>query len=335
MRATQQDVAEEAGVSRALVSLVFRDSPKVAPDTRDRVLAAAKKLGYRPNALARSLASKENRTFGVFVYDATNPHLGELYAAVAHAAEQSGYDFLAAPGFGSAAAEPHLVSTLLAHQVAGLVLLSPEMSARQLRPLVDERPSVMISGHSTITGLDSVTTDEVAALRPVISRLVDLGHRDILHVTGGPERSGRERNQGYQSAMREAGLPPRIIEARFSAEAGRHAAESLLSTGPLPTAIIAANDLVALGVMSALMSAGLRVPEDVSIVGYDDTPTAALEMVQLASVRQEVQALARAGVDLLLNRMANPGLKTDRRHLPATFVERRSIGPAPRRRIKL
>lgn len=335
MRPTQSDVAAEAGVSRALVSLVFRDSPKVAPQTRERVLAAAKRLGYRPNALARSLASKENRTFGVFVYDARNPHLGELYESVARIAVQQGHELLVAPGYAETDQEPALITTLLAHQVAGLILLSPEISSRRLRPLVADRPSVLVSGTSTITGLDSVTTDEIAALRPVISRLVELGHRDILHVSGGPERSGRERSDGFRAAMAEAGLEPEIIEARFSEEAGRRAAEQLLTERRMPTAIIAANDLIGIGVMSALMSAGIRVPEDVSIVGYDDSPVAGLEMVQLASVRQEVDALARAGFDLLLNRMANPELKTDRRHLPATFVERRSIGRARKRRLKL
>ncbi len=335
VRPTQSDVAAEAGVSRALVSLVFRDSPKVAPQTRERVLAAAKRLGYRPNALARSLASKENRTFGVFVYDARNPHLGELYESVARIAVQQGHELLVAPGYAETDQEPALITTLLAHQVAGLILLSPEISSRRLRPLVADRPSVLVSGTSTITGLDSVTTDEIAALRPVISRLVELGHRDILHVSGGPERSGRERSDGFRAAMAEAGLEPEIIEARFSEEAGRRAAEQLLTERRMPTAIIAANDLIGIGVMSALMSAGIRVPEDVSIVGYDDSPVAGLEMVQLASVRQEVDALARAGFDLLLNRMANPELKTDRRHLPATFVERRSIGRARKRRLKL
>lgn len=336
MRPTQQDVAHEAGVSRALVSLVFRDSPKVAPETRERVLAAATALGYRPNALARSLASKENRTFGVFVYDARNPHLGQLYESVARIAVQQGHELLVAPGYAETEQEPALITTLLTHQVAGLILLSPEISSHRLRPLVADRPSVLVSGTSTITGLDSVTTDEIAALRPVISRLVELGHRDILHVSGGPQRSGRERSQGFEAAMAEAGLEPHIIEARFSEEAGRRAADELLSGGGnLPTAIIAANDLIGFGVMSALIAAGVRVPEDISIVGYDDSPVAALEMVQLASVRQEVDALARTGFDLLLNRMANPHLKTDRRHLPATFVERRSIGPARRRRLRL
>ncbi|MEZ5193174.1 MAG: LacI family DNA-binding transcriptional regulator [Nocardioides sp.] len=166
MRPTQEDVARRARVSRALVSLVMRDAPNVSERSRLKVLRAAEELGYRPNAFARSLASKQVSTIGVLINDVTNPYFGGVYASFAAAAEKAGYDLLVAPGIRSASKEVTLVNTLLEHRVAGLALLSPIMPTTQLRRITSAWPSVIVGSEVSIADVDVVTTDERQAAHP-------------------------------------------------------------------------------------------------------------------------------------------------------------------------
>ena len=196
MGPTQEDVAKKAKVSRALVSLVMRGAPNVSEQRRRRVLRAAEELGYRPNAYARSLASKRLHTIGVLINDVTNPYFGGVYSSLAAAAEEAGFDLLVAPGTRSAAKESALVRTLLEHRVAGLALLSPIMPTEELRSLTASWPTVLIGRDASIAGVDVVTTDEQQAARLVLEHLTGLGHRDIVHITGGVEPAGQGPRQG-------------------------------------------------------------------------------------------------------------------------------------------
>ncbi|WP_392544612.1 LacI family DNA-binding transcriptional regulator [Oryzobacter telluris] len=327
MRPTQEDVARRAGVSRALVSLVMRDAPNVSPTRRRTVLRAADELGYRPNASARSLASKEVRTFGVLIHDVTNPYFGLVYGSVAAAAERAGYDLLVAPGTRSPEREVSLVRTLLEHQIAGLVLLSPMMRTADLQRLSGTVPCVIIGSDTSVAGVDAVTTDEVQAARLVVEHLVGLGHRDIAHVTGGPTRPARDREAGYRAVMAEAGLEPRVVPGEFTPEGGREGGEGLMALDPLPTAVMAANDLTAVGVMGVLRARGVDVPGDVSVVGFDDSQIAALDLVGLTSVRQPVDAFGDAAVARLAELVAETGGEARTQHIPAELVIRSSTGP--------
>lgn len=328
MRPTQEDVAQRAGVSRALVSLVMRDAPNVSPARRDVVLKAADDLGYRPNASARSLATKEVRTFGVLIHDVTNPYFGLLYSSVADAAEAAGYDLLVGPGTRSPERERSLVTTLLEHQIAGLVLLSPMIGAADLRRLARTVPSVVVGIGVPIDGIDVVTTDEVDAATHAVRHLVELGHRDIVHVSGGSARPAIARADGYRAAMASAGLEARVVPGDFTAEAGRQAGRALCETGALPTAVVAANDLTAVGIMGALRAHGVDVPGEVSVVGYDDSQVAALDLVDLTSVRQSVEAFGTAAVGRLAARIESPGGPGTLQPIAASLVVRGSTGPA-------
>ncbi|MFN8194840.1 MAG: LacI family DNA-binding transcriptional regulator [Nocardioidaceae bacterium] len=329
MRPTQADVAEKARVSRALVSLVMRGAPNVSDKRRRRVLKAAEELGYRPNAYARSLASKKVQTIGVLVYDVTNPYFAGVYASLAKAAERVGYTLLVAPAIRSAAQESALVDTLLEHRVAGLALLSPVMRTKKLRQLCAAVPTVVVGRAVEIPGVDVVTTDERQAAELVIDRLVGLGHRDIVHISGGANRSARDRQVAYEAVMAQHGLSPRVVAGTFSTRGGRDAARTLLADGPLPTAVVAANDQIAFGAMGALRVAGVRVPEDVSVIGYDDSEFAGLDLVRLTSVRQANDRFGRAAITMLLDRIDHPGGPSVVRLLPAKLKERSTTGPAP------
>ncbi|WP_028652467.1 LacI family DNA-binding transcriptional regulator [Nocardioides halotolerans] len=327
MGPTQEDVAKRARVSRALVSLVMRDSPNVSEQRRRRVLRAAEELGYRPNAFARSLASKRLHTIGVLINDVTNPYFGGVYSSLATAAEAAGFDLLVAPGTRSADKEAALVRTLLEHRVAGLALLSPLMTTKELRSLTSSWPTVLIGRDAALPGVDVVTTDELQAARLVLGHLTELGHRHIVHVTGGANRSARDRASGYRTAMRELGLESRELPGAFSHEAGQVAAREILTMAPRPTAVVAANDLVAVGAMGVFESHGLRVPDDLSVVGYDDSQIARLDLVQLTSVCQGVDHFGSAAVRLLLRRIDDPETSRAVERIETTLVVRRTTCP--------
>jgi DNA-binding LacI/PurR family transcriptional regulator len=328
---TQEDVAKKAKVSRALVSLVMRGSPNVSEQRRRRVLRAAEELGYRPNAYARSLASKRLHTIGVLINDVTNPYFGGVYSSFAAAAEEAGFDLLVAPGTRSAEKEAALVRTLLEHRVAGLALMSPMMPNKELRELTGSWPTVLIGRDTAIPGVDVVTSDEHQAARLVLGHLTGLGHRDIVHITGGANRSARDRAKGYREAMRELGLEPREVPGAFSHEAGQQAARRIVTMSPLPTAVVAANDLVAVGAMGVFESHGLHVPGDISVIGYDDSQIARLDLVRLTSVCQGIDQFGSAAVQLLVNRIADPHTPRVVQRLETTLIERSTTAHPPTR----
>jgi DNA-binding LacI/PurR family transcriptional regulator len=254
----------------------MRDAPNVSDRSRKKVLRAAEELGYRPNAFARSLASKKLHTIGVLVNDVTNPYFGGVYASLAKAAYAAGYDLLMAPGTRSASKELALVNTLLEHRVAGLALLSPIMKTSELRTVTTAMPTVVVGREVSIAGVDVVTTDERQAAQAVVARLVELGHRDIVHINGGGNRPALDRAAAYRETMRDFGLHVCEVPGSFTEHGGRAGGRAVLGMSPLPTAVVAANDLIAVGAMGVFQAAGLRVPEDLSVVGYDDSQIAQL-----------------------------------------------------------
>ncbi len=331
MRPTQEDVARRARVSRALVSLVLRDAPNVSDRSRRKVLKAADELGYRPNAFARSLASKRVRTIGVLINDVTNPHFGAVYASFATAAEHVGYDLLVAPSLRSATKETSLVNTLLEHQVAGLALLSPLMPAKELARIGTAWPCVVIGDGVSIAGIDVVTTDEHQAARLALEHLVALGHRDIVHITGGGTRAGRDRARAYRQTMAELGLQPREVPGAFTDQGGQQAARAILEMSPRPTALVAANDLIAVGAMGVLRSAGVKVPQEMSVIGFDDSQVARLELIGLTSIRQPIDRFGDAAVAMLVERIEGRTTGTIVQRLDPELVVRRTTAPASSR----
>jgi DNA-binding LacI/PurR family transcriptional regulator len=326
MRPTQVDVAARAGVSRALVSLVMREAPNVSAQSKRRVLRAAQELGYRPNAFARSLASKRVHTLGVLVNDVTNPYFGALYASLADAASAVGYDVLTAPGTRAPSKEIGLINTLLEHQVAGLVLLSPLIKTTQLRQLISSVPTVIVGRNMSSPGIDVVTTDEVQAARLVIGHLHGLGHTDITHISGGSNRPAVDRAAGYAHVMREFGLEPRIVPGSFTQRGGQLGIGRILAGRRNPTAIVAANDLCAVGAIGALNASGIRVPDDLSVSGYDDSQIAQLDLVKLTSVHQPIDQFGSVAVETLLRRIDDPELDGTVQRLATTLKVRATTG---------
>jgi DNA-binding LacI/PurR family transcriptional regulator len=300
-----EDVAREAGVSRALVSLVMRDQPNVSAQRRQRVLDAAARLGYRPNAMARSLASRRTRTVGVILDDLRNPFFAEIAGGVEELASELGYQLLLAAGGRQARRERAAVAAFLEYRVDGIILVSPRMRAPDIRDAAAEVPLVMVGRQVRGIDADFVVIDEIHGTELVLEHLVGLGHELIAHVDGGSGAGGPQRRSAYMGGMRARRLTAsaRVIPGDFTEDAGTNAARQLLAEGSLPTAIFAANDIVAAGLLGELDRAGVAVPDQVSIVGYDNISIAHLAHVSLTTVDQPRTEMGRLALELLLDRI--------------------------------
>lgn len=321
-RPTMDDVAREARVSRSLVSLVFQGSPKVAEASRERVLAAADRLGYRPNALARSLASTRTRTIGILLDDLRNPFFAKALEALEDAAADAGYRWLIADGRRDAAREEEAVRTFADHRVDGVVSVSPRLSDAQLARLARLVP--IVSAERDAPGVDVVMHDERMGAELAVAHLASLGHERIAHIDGGPGAGSAVRREGYEQAMAARGMRADVVAGEYTEAAGRDAAERIVKREQLPTAVFCANDAMAAGVAAVLAEHDIDVPGQVSLVGYDDTMLAELHLLSLTSVRQPLDLIAAACVEAIDARLADPGRAPARVIVPPALVVRRS-----------
>lgn len=312
------------------MSLVMRGSPKVSDERRARVIDAAARLGYRPNAMARSLASRRTATIGVLLNDLHNPFFAEIFDGISAAAEPLGYRLLLATGGRRSPGERAAVEAILEYRPDGFVLASPSLASSLIAELADAVPVVVISRLVRAAALDCVLTDEAHGAMLAVEHLAGLGHHRIVHIDGGTGAGSKPRRSGYVKAMQRIGLAEhtRVLPGEFTEVAGVQAAEALLHDGDLPSAIFAANDLVAAGAMDALEDAGLRIPHDVSIIGYDNTSLARLHHVSLSTVDQPREEMGRIALTMLHQRIEH-GRRQRVVHLTTpTLVARRTTGRA-------
>jgi len=323
-----EDVARDAGVSRALVSLVMRERPNVSAERRHRVLEAAARLGYRPNAMARSLASHRTRMVGVILDDLRNPFFAEIAGGVEQFASELGYRLLLGAGGRQARREHEALEALLEYRADGVVLVSPRMPSADILAAAREVPLVVIGRQVRRADADFVVTNETHGVELALSHLVELGHERIAHVDGGRGAGAAQRRTAYIRGMkrRRLGRHACVIPGDFTEEAGTRAAAELLRRGELPTAVFAANDLIAAGLLGGLVQAGIEVPGEVSLVGFDNISIAHLEHVSLTTVDQPRASMGRFALELLLDRIENrrPSIV---RHIEPSLVRRATTAP--------
>ena len=301
-RPTIRDVAARAGVSKSLVSRVMTGSTKVSPESRAAVLDAAAALGYRPNAAARHLVSRRTFIVGAVVDDLHNPFFADMLDGVDDVARERGFKVVVMAGHQDPRHEEAAVEALVELRVDGLLLSGLHVRPDVLTRAAAETPLVVVGQRTG--GVHAVSTDDIRGAELAVEHLVELGHTRIAHIADEQTSQGRDRLEGARRAMHRAGLEPLVAPGDFTEEGGHAGATALLEQEP--TAICAPNDLAAIGAIDAIEDAGLSVPRDVSVVGYDDTALAGLRHISLTSVHQPRRALGSRAMELLLEGAGAP-----------------------------
>jgi DNA-binding LacI/PurR family transcriptional regulator len=332
-RPSSKDVAALAGVSTTTVSFVLNERPgaSISPATRDRVRAAAAQLGYQPHASARGLAGGQSHLLGLVLRQspeqvAEDALLAETLRGLSSAARSAHYRVLVEPlGFNATYGD-----LIRSRGTDGLVVSGPRVDDAELASLARDGAPIVIQGSLPSSDLPSVDVDNVAAARTATSYLVELGHRVIGCITNAPLQytAARDRREGYRLALRDAGIgvdEQLVVEANFDAASGRRAMARLLAQAGL-TAVFVASDVVAFGAMAALRESGRRVPDDVSIVGFDDIPLAAYLDPPLTTIHLPAHDLGRAAGVALLDGIHGRQVEP-RTVLPTELVIRSSTAP--------
>ncbi|MEI4472137.1 LacI family DNA-binding transcriptional regulator [Frigidibacter sp. MR17.24] len=326
---TLEDVAGATGLSRAQVSRALRGDPGVKESTRQIVREAADRLGYVPNLAARHLASAQGTNVGILIGEPLNPFQIRMAHALDAALARVGLEAtlsLRAQTDEDAVSEAERLRGL---RIAGLIMVATPRRPAAIAQIAQRQPCVYVGEHVEIARLSTIGARNADGARQAVEHLIARGHRRIAHITGGIAPGSAERQRGYLAAMAVAGLAPIEVEGDHDFACGRGAVDALLALTPRPTAIFADNDFSAFGAINRLAECGLRIPEDMSIVGFDDVPFASGSHLALTTIRQSCQPQADAAVLALRARMANPSAPYSSRLLPVELVERRSVA-APR-----
>lgn len=338
MRPTIRDVARAAGVGQATVSRVLNNSGYVKPETRQRVVEAASALGFVPSSLARGLVRHATDTVGLIIPDITNPFFPAVTRGMEDAASEAGYTVFLCNTDNDPAMEALDVRRFRERRVDGIIFVGTTDRRELVESLLAEGVPVVLTDRGVSDlDVDSVLVDNAAGALAACRHLIDLGHRRIAHVAGAPHtRTGQDRWNGYRRALESAGMVYEEALVRcgdYTLGSGYRIGKELLNMGSRPTAVFAANDLMAFGVLQAAAEAGLSVPDDLSLVGFDDVQMASMVQPGLTTVRQPAYEMGRLAMTMLLERIAGDAPGGGRCHLyqpelvvRATTRRRESLG---------
>lgn len=311
--ATIKDVAERAGVSIATVSHVINKTRYVSEELQARVRQAMEELGYQPNAIARSLRRKETHTIGLIIPDNSNPFFAEVARGIEDFGFQNGYSVILCNSDGDLKKELAYIGVLTSKRVDGIVFIAATAKAEHIKPFLGEIPLVIVDRKMPDLEADSVLVDNFGGGYAATRHLIDLGHRKIGCITGPPDLApSADRVAGYKQALKDHGLQPLdelIVEGDFRYQSGNEGMRRLLDLEPPPTAVFACNDVMAIGAMKAAQDQGLRVPEDIAIVGFDDITLASFTNPTLTSVKQPKYEMGKIALELLFQRISSSDLQ--------------------------
>lgn len=337
--ASIKDVAAEAGVSVATVSRVLNSHPSVSPDAKARVLAAVDALGYRPNAVARSLRTDQTRTLGLIISDVLNPYFTALARSVEEEARALGYSVIIGNADERPELQDHHIRTLLDRRIDGLLVSPTDGGSPQILDAA-RGGTPMVFVDRWIPGVDVpvVRADGCPAVRDLVAHLHRLGYRRLAIIAGpAATTTGSERVEAFRDALGELGLPlpdAYIGQGDFQADSGRRATERFLALPEPPDVIFAADNLMALGALDAIRARGLRVPQDIALAAFDDIPWFVHTDPPVTAIAQPTGDLGRAAVRALVDVIE--GRPPQSVTLSARLVVRRSCGePASNRRSNL
>lgn len=331
---TIKDIARRCRVSVATVSRVLNGFPHINPALRDRVEREIRRVGFRPNGVARSLVLKKTRTIGVVLSDITNPFYSELARGIEDQVRVHGYTSVLCSTDNLPRRQLEYLQTLLEKRVDGLILGSVRRREPEVAALAHNGfPVVLVNRYFRSPHVDSVVVDNYAGSRRLMEYVFGLGHRRIAHIRGPLQFStGYDRYRGYRDGLRAHGLTPNpryVVPGAFRREDGVEATRRLLDLQPRPTAIFAGNDLMALGALEALAEAGLRVPADMAVVGFDDVELASYWGIRLTTMSQRIYEMGRLALDLLMERIEKRRRESRAIILQPQLVIRGSCGGQP------
>ncbi|MBO8170584.1 MAG: catabolite control protein A [Bacillaceae bacterium] len=335
MPVTIYDVAREAGVSMATVSRVVNGNPNVKPATRKKVLDVIEKLGYRPNAVARGLASKRTTTVGVVIPDISSPLFAELARGIDDIANMYKYNIILGDSDQNVEKEISLINTLLEKQVDGMVFMGGAITPEHTRTFTTSSVPIVLAGTRDPEGkLPSVNIDHFQGAYDATTRLINGGHQKVAMITGPLENPlrGRERYEGYLQALKDAGITPReewIRSGEFRYESGLELAQYFLDLDEdlRPTAIFAGSDALGIGAIHAVQDRGLSVPDDIEVMGFDNIRLAEMVRPRLTTVVQPIYDIGAVAMRLLTKLMNGEDVEQDDVVLPHRIEERNSTRP--------
>jgi len=327
---TIRDVAARAGVSKSLVSLVLNDSPLVRPPKRAAVEAAVRELGYRPNAAARRLNGRPLGIVGVLTHDLRQSFHADMVEALNSAFHVRDMTVLLGDAQFDERADARLAKAFVTMRVDGLVLVGSMTPTPAVEEAVARMPTVVVASLDVVRPrIDLAVQDDSAGARLATEHLITLGHTRVAHVSGSFGAAIDVRRRAYEEAMRDAGLEAltRVVVEDLTESGGYRAATELLREPGRPTALFVAADAAAVGAVRAALDLGLRVPQDVSVIGFDNATASRAPGVELSSVDIDVGAMAQHAVELLQDRIVDPGRRRRVRRTRAELVVRRTTGP--------
>ncbi len=331
---TIYDVAREAGVSDATVSRVLNNKDNVREPTRERVLRAAKKLGYVANQQARILAGGKSNIIGLLVPGLDTAYIAEILRGIDNELSHAGYEMILYTTRRRDGDEANYLQYIVNGFSEGLLLVVPLLSSDYLKTLSSlQYPYVLIDAIDETNHSFSVEATNHRGAYDAVKYLIELGHDRIAFIQGIPElHTSKARLEGYLSALRDHHVPvyqEYIVDGDFMQMTGYKQTQRLLALPTPPTAIFAANDVMALGAMDAIRMRGLEIPQDISLIGFDDIPQAFTTHPKLTTVRQPLEEMGRTGVRLLLEQLENPDRLPCRTTLDTELIIRDSCHPPP------
>jgi LacI family transcriptional regulator len=328
-----QQVAERAGVSVTTVSHVINETRPVSDELRERVLAVVAELGYQPNVLARSLRRGETHTIGAIIPDNANPFFAEVVRGVEDTSFEQGYSVILCNSDGDPDKELHYANVLVEKRVDGILLIAAGVGPEHILAWQKQHiPLVLIDRDIPDVSVDVVLTHNARGGWLAARHLIELGHQRIGCIAGPSDMTpSDERLAGYLEALRESGLSADetlVLRGDFQCQSGYQAGHQILSKDDPPTAIFACNDLMAMGAMRAALELGLRIPGDLSVMGFDDIPLASFINPPLTTIQQPKYEMGVLAASLLLERMQDPDMPPHKRTLETHLVVRESSGAA-------
>lgn len=323
-----EDVAARVGVSRALVSLAYRNLPGVGEETRERILQAGRDLGYTPNRVAASLASNGGNTIGVFLQDLHNDLFADLFHGTRKVVDPSGKHLVLGVGVLDGSRDVDALEALRQSRVDVIVAFGLQLSDVDVQRIAERVPLVCVL--RGVPGVDSIVSDNAFGARTATEHLLELGHRRVAFLANPPSDGYAGRLAGYETAMCAAGLRPRAVQTTYARETAARDAGVLLDGADAPTAIFAHNDQAALGVLDALALRRLSPGADVSVVGYDNSSVSRAPGTSLTSVDVDGEALGRNAAELALRRLVSPDAAPEWRTSFPSLVQRSTTAPPSR-----